>query len=436
MDKDIAPELIEKVNKDFERNISQDKSVNALNEKLAAGQAKYEDAYKYAESVGNARAKAFKDQISSEVLPEGKMHYNIGSRLMTDSLTTDHNMVAEYAAGVQKSYNEKAGISLKALKADVDEDRIDGFVQRLASEEVFDDVAWIMQEPVVTHSRSVVDDTIKKNAEFQHKAGLTAKVTRKAAPRCCDWCTDLEGDYTYPNVPREVFQRHDNCKCTVDYDGKRLKAHDSGRHDHTFRDPDEGRRSSGSSGSGRSAKDRKDWHGYKTKEEYVNRFSKHRLSMSASNSNGETIREEVGYIDPEKKDSAIAYYREQIRNEKVEHAIVIENDGKVVHFVGNSEGVDIFDTNLDKARVLHNHTGVEEYRSFGKDDFETMQECQTAIYDLCDSRYNYKVEVLKDINEVSYSEYYRRAAGDGDMQDTVMKLLSEDGYIKYDKRRA
>lgn len=283
MDKDIAPELIEKVNKDFERNISQDKSVNALNEKLAAGQAKYEDAYKYAESVGNARAKAFKDQISSEVLPEGKMHYNIGSRLMTDSLTTDHNMVAEYAAGVQKSYNEKAGISLKALKADVDEDRIDGFVQRLASEEVFDDVAWIMQEPVVTHSRSVVDDTIKKNAEFQHKAGLTAKVTRKAAPRCCDWCTDLEGDYTYPNVPREVFQRHDNCKCTVDYDGKRLKAHDSGRNDHTFRDPDEGRRSSGSSGSGRSAKDRKDWHGYGSQKAYVNRFADKEKRVAIAN---------------------------------------------------------------------------------------------------------------------------------------------------------
>lgn len=235
---DIAPKLIENVNKDFADNLAADKNATALSEKLAAGQARYEDAYKYAESVGNARAKAFEDQISPEVLPEGKMHYNIASRLMTDSLTTDHEMIADYAAGVQKAYNEEAGINLKALKADVNEDRIDGFVERLSSEDVFDDVSWILQEPVVTHARSVVDDTIKKNAEFQGRAGIKATVIRNADPKCCKWCSDLAGDYVYPSVPREVFQRHDHCRCTVDYKGRRLSAYNSGgnRGSHTFRD--------------------------------------------------------------------------------------------------------------------------------------------------------------------------------------------------------
>lgn len=236
---DIAPKLIENVNKDFEKNLSEDKAAAALNEKLAAGQARYEDAYNYAESVGNARAKAFESQISSDVLPEGKMHYNIASRLMNDSLTTDHEMIADYAAGVQKAYNEEAGINLKALKADVNEDRIDGFVERLSSEDVFDDVSWILQEPVVTHARSVVDDTIKKNAEFQGRAGIKATVIRNADPKCCKWCSDLAGDYVYPSVPREVFQRHDNCRCTVDYNGRKLTAYQSGNLSHTFRDQGE-----------------------------------------------------------------------------------------------------------------------------------------------------------------------------------------------------
>lgn len=240
---DIAPKLIENVNKDFADNLAADKNVAALSEKLAAGHARYEDAYKYAESVGNARAKAFEDQISSEVLPEGKMHYNIASRLMTDSLTTDHEMIADYAAGVQKAYNEEAGINLKALKADVNEDRIDGFVERLSSEDVFDDVSWILQEPVVTHARSVVDDTIKKNAEFQGRAGIKATVIRNADPKCCKWCSDLAGDYVYPSVPREIFQRHDHCRCTVDYKGRRLSTYAVAsnniwrmRDSHTFRD--------------------------------------------------------------------------------------------------------------------------------------------------------------------------------------------------------
>lgn len=449
MDKDIAPGLIEKVNKDFDNNIKNDRDVTALNEKLAAGQAKYEDAYKYAESVGTARSKAL-SEISAASLPEGKMHYNIASRLLSDSLTTDHEMVADYAAGVQKSYNDKAGIHLKALKVDVNQDRIDGFVEGVCNADNFDDVKWKFGEPVVTHSRSVVDDTIKKNAEFQSKAGITATVTRRAAPRCCDWCTDLEGEYTYPGVPGEVFQRHDNCKCTVDYNGKKLKAYGTGEKAHTFRDPDEERRSGGSSGSGRSAQDRKDWHGYGSKKAYVNRFAEQknqeknvrqnlRLSMNTSTGNGETIRRELGYIDPERTNQAIAYFREEIRNEKIEHAIVIDENGKVVHFIGGADGVDLFNVKLDNAHILHNHPDLDDILSFGKDDFGVMQENQSAIYELCNPMYNYRAEIIKDLSEVSYSKYYDmslKVMKDGDdMQDVVMQLFSENGYIKYDKKR-
>ena len=236
---DIAPKLIENVNRDFEKNLAEDKTAAELNEKLAAGQAKYEDAYNYAESVGNARARAFGDQISSDVLPDGKMHYNIASRLLGDSLTTDYDMVSEYAAGVQEIYNEAAGIRLKALKPDIDQDRIKGFIEGICNAEVFDDVAWKLAEPVITHARSVVDDTIKKNAEFQGRAGIKATVTRNADSKCCKWCSDLDGDYVYPAVPREVFQRHDNCRCTVDYKGRKLTAYNSGNAAHTFRDQGE-----------------------------------------------------------------------------------------------------------------------------------------------------------------------------------------------------
>ncbi len=148
-------------------------------------------------------------------------------------------MVAEYSAGVQRIYNERAGIGLRALEPDADRDRIDGFIEGVCNADNYDYVAWKLAEPVVTHARSVVDDTIKKNAEFQHKAGIRASVKRDAAARCCDWCSDLEGEYTYPDVPKKVFQRHDNCKCTVDYEGRKLTAYNSGGVAHTFRDQGE-----------------------------------------------------------------------------------------------------------------------------------------------------------------------------------------------------
>ena len=239
MDKDITPGLIENVNKAFEINCMKDGNMQAMTRKLEEGAASYSDAYQYAVSVGNARAKAFKSEINSDILPDGRMYYNIADRLMNDSLGTDHDLVADYAAKVQELCNQRDGIGLKAQIADKDESRIKGFIDRLDSEDNFDDVAWILDEPVKVHAMSVVDDTIKKNAEFHGKAGIKATVTRDAKSDCCGWCTDLAGDYVYPRVPNEVFARHDNCRCTLDYAGRRLSAYETGGKAHSFRDQGE-----------------------------------------------------------------------------------------------------------------------------------------------------------------------------------------------------
>ena len=243
MKEDITPALIENVNKAFEENYNNNQRIARLLER--GEKANYTDAYRYAEQVGTARAKAFKSQISSEVLPDGKMYFNIADRLMNETLSADHAMISEYAQNVQANVNKKSNLNLKAQKAELDEDRIEGFVNRLSSEDDYDSVSWILDEPVKTFARSVVDDTVKKNAEFQDRAGITATIIRTAEFKCCPWCADLAGDYTYP-APGEVFQRHDNCRCTLDYEGKRLQAYavldDSSvwgvRDTHTFRDLD------------------------------------------------------------------------------------------------------------------------------------------------------------------------------------------------------
>ena len=85
-----------------------------------------------------------------------------------------------------------------------------------------------MAEPIVNFSQSIVDETIKANAEFQAKAGLRPKIIRREAGNCCDWCKGLVGTYTYPDVPEDVYKRHRYCRCTVDYyprDGKKQNIH-------------------------------------------------------------------------------------------------------------------------------------------------------------------------------------------------------------------
>lgn len=234
MKDDITPSLIESVNKAFEDNYNSSPTIAKLLKK--GKKATYKDAYRYAEQVGNARALAFTEQISSDVLPDGRMYYNIASRLMEDTLGSDQQMITEYAATAQQNVNKQGGINLKAQKADLNQERIDGFVNRLSSEENFDAVAWILQEPVRTYARTVVDDTVKKNAEFQNKAGIKATITRIAAAKCCDWCSGIAGTYTYPRVGGKVFARHDYCKCSLDYEGKKLNAYAHNGVAHSFRD--------------------------------------------------------------------------------------------------------------------------------------------------------------------------------------------------------
>jgi hypothetical protein len=62
--------------------------------------------------------------------------------------------------------------------------------------------------------------------EFQGRSWLTPKVIRRAERKCCKWCSDLDGIYDYPNIPDDVYRRHDRCRCTVEYDpadGKRKR---------------------------------------------------------------------------------------------------------------------------------------------------------------------------------------------------------------------
>lgn len=225
---DIAPELLEKIRKEFIENIEKDKMAKELLDKIEAGKGTYEDAGNYAEQIGAALSKAFQNNLSSDILPEGKLYWNIADRVLRPMFEEDYEIVSNVALTVQEHLNKAAGIGIKAQKESLNKDRVDGILNRVSSADKFDDVKWILDEPVKTFSRSVVDDTLKKNVEFQGKAGLTPKVIRRAESKCCKWCRGLAGVYDYPEVPKDVYRRHENCRCIVEYnpgDGKRQNVH-------------------------------------------------------------------------------------------------------------------------------------------------------------------------------------------------------------------
>ncbi|WP_185738566.1 hypothetical protein [Streptococcus suis] len=228
MERDILPDLLEEVQDKFETSYGKNEVVRKAFAELAKKKATYATANDFAIEVGNILSEALSSSVTGDKLPDGKMYYNIANRLLADTLGRNFELVSGYAGQVQEDLNRSAKIGLQVQVPEVNQDRIDGLVNRLSSEDEFDKVAWLLQEPIVNFTQSIVDDSIKANADFHAKAGLTPKVVRKESGNCCKWCRAVVGVYNYPDVPKDVWRRHNRCRCTVDYhpgNGKKQNAH-------------------------------------------------------------------------------------------------------------------------------------------------------------------------------------------------------------------
>lgn len=228
MVEDIVPSLLKKIKSEFEGARLDSEVLKDLLSKLDHSKASYLDANQYAIEIGEILSKALGASLTNETLPDGKMYYNIAQRVLTDVLGRNYELVSDYTEQVQKNLNSEAKIGLTAQVPELNQDRIDGLVNRLASEESFDDVKWLLVDPIVNFSQSIVDDSIRKNVEFHHKVGLSPKIVRRVVGHPCKWCKSLEGSYNYPEVPKDIYRRHDKCRCTVDYhpgNGKKQNVH-------------------------------------------------------------------------------------------------------------------------------------------------------------------------------------------------------------------
>lgn len=224
MNKDIVPELLERIETEFKNQTAKSEAIRKKIAALKNSKVTHKDSNDLAIEVGKILSEVLTGEIRGDILPDNKMYYNIAKRLLEPSLKRNFDIVGDYSRNVQEVLNKKSNISLKAMKPELNQDRIDGIVNKISEYDDFEKGKWLLEEPIINFSQSIVDDTIKTNADFQHKAGLRPKIIRKEAGNCCDWCKEVVGVYEYPDVPKDVYRRHRYCRCTVDYlpgDGKK-----------------------------------------------------------------------------------------------------------------------------------------------------------------------------------------------------------------------
>ena len=227
MENDVLPGILQEVQERFERDFGKSEIVRNAFATLKAKKATYKTANEFAIEIGDILSKALGASLSADKLPDGKMYYNIAQRLLTDVLGRNHELVSGYASDVQKNLNDKAKIGLKVQVPELNLDRIAGIVNRFSSEENFEDVSWLLGEPIVNFTQSIIDDSIQKNAEFHHRSGLQPEIVRKSYFHCCEWCQEVQGNYKYPRVPKDVYRRHQHCTCVIDYHPKNGKVQNS-----------------------------------------------------------------------------------------------------------------------------------------------------------------------------------------------------------------
>lgn len=220
MEVDISKDILKRLEESFGEKIKSNKKIKYLLKKLENDEATYKEANEYAIELGQILAETYKENIKSDELPNGRMYYNIGDKTITPTMKNNYELISEYSKDVQTLINKKAGLGLNGIKAPLNKDRIHGIVQRLADEEDYEKTKWILNENMVNFSQSIVDDTVRKNAESHFKLGLEPKIYRESSGKCCKWCSKLDGTYNYfevKNAGNDVFRRHRNCRCTVEY---------------------------------------------------------------------------------------------------------------------------------------------------------------------------------------------------------------------------
>lgn len=222
---DIAPGLLEEIQRLYQSGKNASEVLQEISQMLQDGRITYADANRAAREIGKVLSGAYQTVLSSEVLPDGRMYYNIADRVVGTTLTEAYGDVADIAEQTQNILNRNAGIGLKAVRPELNQDKVKGIVNRLSSEAVFDDIKWILDSPVVAFCQNIVDESVRQNVDFQGRAGMEPRIIRKTAGRCCDWCRAMAGTYKYPDVPQDVYRRHDNCNCTVEYDPGSGKKH-------------------------------------------------------------------------------------------------------------------------------------------------------------------------------------------------------------------
>jgi hypothetical protein len=215
---DIGKELCGRVKKALEERVSSNAFMARLKEEISEGRASMKDASLYSQALGIDLRRAIREVVTPAELPDSTLYYNIAYSILEPMLRDTYEDVNSICADIQSRLDGKAGIHLAPQKADFPTERVRAAAGSASTRDTPAHGIEVLERTSENITAAFSDDYMKANADFRSRAGLDTYIERRDDGKCCEWCSKIAGRYSYPDkAPRDIFRRHDNCGCTVEY---------------------------------------------------------------------------------------------------------------------------------------------------------------------------------------------------------------------------
>lgn len=207
--------------KEFKAAVDGDPKIQKLMRQIYDGKGTYKTANDLAVRVGQKLGGVLKVHEPIEGITEWDYF-----DLIPKTWGLDHQIMADACRGVQETMNKNAGLGIKYKEPAFDVDRVKGIITELTDHPDFTSIDKTFYDQLVNFSQNVVDQSIRENAGVMFRSGIKTMVIRQAEAGGCKWCQDQAGVYDYNEVKdrgNDVWRRHENCNCSIDFVTERSK---------------------------------------------------------------------------------------------------------------------------------------------------------------------------------------------------------------------
>lgn len=209
-------EILTAVQKTFISEFDKSEKLTALYKKVDDGTATFKEVEELSGEIGDMLSNAYASNIGEEVEVTSEM----AEAVLKPTLKNNYDLVTDACTKTQDNLNQQAGLSMKAVVPGADQNRIQGIIDKAVDDRLIDygQMMRTLKKNTTNYSMSVADTFIEKNADYQYQSGLRPTIKRTLnGIKPCPFCIARAGSYTYPLKDHEVYRRHANCYCTVEY---------------------------------------------------------------------------------------------------------------------------------------------------------------------------------------------------------------------------